>query len=156
MRSHWHLRMFVWSICAFKGNICPAKKHVWNCAFWQPRSHWAIPFFKWKPLGRKLVTRVCSNRPFPSSLVPLFQSESKCDTILMKMTFISMKMKLHAELIFIWKVSHLDSFWNRGTRKLGNGLSLFASFLFLASIPFNTFKPKNVDHEVLVVFVSMN
>ena len=27
-----------------------------------------------------------------------------------------MKMKLHAKLIFIWKVSHLDSFWNRGTR----------------------------------------
>ena len=33
-----------------------------------------------------------------------------------------MKMKLHAELIFIWKVSHLDSFWNRGIRELGNGL----------------------------------
>ena len=33
-----------------------------------------------------------------------------------------MRMKLHAELIFIRKVSHLDSFWNRGTRELGNGL----------------------------------
>ena len=31
-------------------------------------------------------------------------------------------MKLQAELIFIWKVLHLDSFWNRGTRDLGNGL----------------------------------
>ena len=41
------------------------------------------------------------NRPFPSSLAPLFQSESKCETILMKMTLICMKMKLHAELIFI-------------------------------------------------------
>ena len=41
------------------------------------------------------------NRPFPSSLVPLFQSKSKCETILIKMTFICMKMKLHAELIFI-------------------------------------------------------
>ena len=50
------------------------------------------------------------NRPFPSSLVPLFQSESKCETILMKMTLICMRMKLHAELIFIRKVSHLDSF----------------------------------------------
>ena len=59
---------------------------------------------------------------FPSSLVPLFQSESKCETILMKMTLICMRMKLHAELIYIWKVSHLDSFWNRGTRELGNGL----------------------------------
>ena len=29
---------------------------------------------------------MCSNRPFPSSLVSLFQSESKCETILMKMT----------------------------------------------------------------------
>ena len=63
-----------------------------------------------------------TNRPFPSSLVPLFQSESKCETILMKMTLICMRMKLHAELIFIWMVSHLDSFWNRGTRELGNGL----------------------------------
>ena len=62
------------------------------------------------------------NRPFPCSLVPLFQSESKCKTILMKMTLIYMRMKLHAELIFIWKVSHLDSFWSRGTRELGNGL----------------------------------
>ena len=26
------------------------------------------------------------------------------------------------KLIFIWKVLHLDSFWNRGTRDLGNGL----------------------------------
>ena len=41
------------------------------------------------------------NRPFPSSLVPLFQSESKCETILMKMTLICIKMKKHAELIFI-------------------------------------------------------
>ena len=62
------------------------------------------------------------NRPFPSSLVPLFQSESKCETILMKMTLICKRMKLHAQLIFIWKISHLDSFWNRGTRELGNGL----------------------------------
>ena len=62
------------------------------------------------------------NRPFPSSLLPQFQSESKCETFLMKMTLICMKMKLHAELIFIWKVSPLDSLWNRGTRELGNGL----------------------------------
>ena len=62
------------------------------------------------------------NRPFPSSLVPLFQSESKCETILMKMTLICKKMNLHAELIFIWKVLHSDSFWKRGARELGNGL----------------------------------
>ena len=62
------------------------------------------------------------NRPFPSSLVPLFQSESKCETILMKMTLICMKMKLHAELIFVCKVSDFDSFWNWGARELGNDL----------------------------------
>ena len=42
-----------------------------------------------------------ADRPFPSSLVPLFQSEAKCESILIKMTLICMKMKLHAELIFI-------------------------------------------------------
>ena len=57
-----------------------------------------------------------------SSLVPLFQSKSKCKTIVMKVTLIYMKMKLHAELIFILKVSHLDSVSYPGTRELGNGL----------------------------------
>ena len=69
-----------------------------------------------------VTIQIGSNRPFPSSLVPLFHKEAKCETILMKMTLICMKMKLHAELIFIWKVSHLDSFWSRDTRELGNGL----------------------------------
>ena len=41
------------------------------------------------------------NRPLASSLVPLFQSESKCVNILMKMTLICMKMKLQEELSFI-------------------------------------------------------
>ena len=63
-----------------------------------------------------------TNRSFPSTLVPLFQRESKCETVLMKMTLICMKKKLRAEVIFIWKVSLLDSLWNRGTRELGNGL----------------------------------
>ena len=85
---------------------------------WFLHQVWKIRSFIWS----KSIW--CSNRPFPSSLVPLFQSESKCETILMKMTLICMKMKLHAELIFIWKVSHLDLFWNRGTRELGNGLFL--------------------------------
>ena len=67
------------------------------------------------------------NRPFPSSLVPLFQSESKYETILIKMTFICEKMKLRAELIFI------DSVWNRGTRELGNGL-LSSYYYFLNTL----------------------
>ena len=77
---------------------------------------------QWPGLWMAARLVVMLNRPFPSSLVPLFQSESKCKTIVMKMTLICIRMKLHAELIFIWKVSHLDSFWDRGTRELGNGL----------------------------------
>ena len=83
---------------------------------------WKFTDTKVPALRNLNLVKTRDNRPFPSSLVPLFQSESKCETILMKMTLICMKMKLHAELIFIRKVSHLDSFWNRGTRELGNGL----------------------------------
>ena len=39
------------------------------------------------------------------------------------MTLICMKMKLHAALILIWKVLHLDLFWNRGTSELGMAYS---------------------------------
>ena len=42
-----------------------------------------------------------SNRPFLSSLVPLCPSESKCETILIKMTLICIQMKLYEEVIFI-------------------------------------------------------
>ena len=60
----------------------------------------------WKLFHKKIrkltqTLGVIRNRPFPSSLVPLFQRESKCETILMKMTFICMKKKLRTELIFI-------------------------------------------------------
>ena len=58
------------------------------------------------------VTRIVN-----SSLVPLSQGDSECEN-----DFDLQNMKLQAELIFIWKVSHLDSVWNRGTRELGNGV----------------------------------
>ena len=48
-----------------------------------------------------LTSVVPENRPFTSYLVPLFQSKSKWETILMKITLICMKMKLRAELTFI-------------------------------------------------------
>ena len=81
---------------------------------------WLCVLYPWRIL---IITPTLDlNRPFPSSLAHLFQSESKCETILMKMTLICMKKKLRVELIFIWKVSHLDSLWNRGTRELGNDL----------------------------------
>ena len=42
-----------------------------------------------------------SNRPFPSCLLPLFQNESKCETIQMKMSLIYMKINTQVKLIFI-------------------------------------------------------
>ena len=53
-----------------------------------------VPFVRQSSLFISSVRNELFNRPFPCSVVPLFQSESKCDAILMKM-------KLHAELIFI-------------------------------------------------------
>ena len=65
------------------------------------------------------------NRPFPSSLVPLFQSKSKCETFHMKMSSTHRFFFMQIKVIFIRMVSHLDSLWNRGTRELGNGLLQF-------------------------------
>ena len=63
-----------------------------------------------------------SNRPFPSSLVPLFQNESKCETFHVKMSSACSFIVMQIKVIFIRMVSHLNSLWNRGTRELGNGL----------------------------------
>ena len=59
---------------------------------------------------------------FPSSLVPLFQNESKCETFQMKMSSVCSFILLQIKVIFIRMVSNLDSHLNRGTRELGNGL----------------------------------
>ena len=48
-----------------------------------------------------LIFAAFSSRFVDFAVVPLFQSESKCETIVMKMTLICMKIKLHGELIFI-------------------------------------------------------
>ena len=55
----------------------------------------------------RILVRI--NRPFPSSLVPLFQSESKWETILMKMSSTCSFIFMQIKLIFIRMVSHLDS-----------------------------------------------
>ena len=72
--------------------------------------------------GKVIMITSHEYRPFPSSLVPLFQNESKCETFHMKMSsacsFIFMQIKVN----FIRMVLHLDSLWNRGRRELGNGL----------------------------------
>ena len=107
-----------WLIFTF----CRLKLNFWQTDLFWPEKHRSVIFL----VNLRFILQ---NRPFPSSLVPLFQSESKCETILTEMTFICMKMKLHAELIFIWKVSHLDSFWDRGTRELWSGLLTYAKNL---------------------------
>ena len=63
----------------------------------------------------------CFNRPFLSSLNPLFQTSPSVKLFIWKWdlhAFIFMQMKV----IFIRMVSHLDSLWNRGTKELRNGL----------------------------------
>ena len=71
---------------------------------------------------RGYMTSRWRNRPFPSSLVPLFQSESKSETFHMKMSSARSFFFMQIKVIFIRMGSHLDSLWNRGTRVLGNGL----------------------------------
>ena len=71
------------------------------------------------------ISRYLTNRPFPSSLEPLFQNESKCETFYMKMSSACSFIFMEIKAIFIRMVSHLDSLWNRGTRELGNGLLFY-------------------------------
>ena len=49
------------------------------------------------------------NRPFPSSLVPLFQNESKCKTFHMKLSCACSFIFMQIKVIFIRIVLHLDS-----------------------------------------------
>ena len=52
---------------------------------------------------------VHKNRPFPSSLVPPFHNESKCETFRMKMSSACSFIFMQIKVIFIGMVSHLDS-----------------------------------------------
>ena len=49
----------------------------------------------------KVAVYVDYNRPFPSYLLPLFQNESRCETIHMKMSFTCMSIFMQVKLIFI-------------------------------------------------------
>ena len=89
--------------------------------------------------------------------MPLFQSESKGESILMWMSLICMKMKQHAELIFIWKVPHLDSFWNRGSTELGIWpINLVRMFVCMQVSTFiwmkTTFSPSSINSYTIVIF----
>ena len=48
-----------------------------------------------------------TNRPFPSSLLPLSQNESKCETFLTKLSSARSFIFMQIKVIFIRMVSHL-------------------------------------------------
>ena len=54
------------------------------------------------------------NGPFASSLMPLFQNESKCETFHMKMCSTRSFIFMQTKVILIRMVLHVDSLWNRG------------------------------------------
>ena len=49
------------------------------------------------------------NRPLPISVVPLYQTESKCETFHIKMSSVRCFIFMQIKVIFIRMVSHLDS-----------------------------------------------
>ena len=88
---------------------------------------WDALFARFNLNRRQQKKKPDFNRQFPSSPVPLFQSESKCETFHMKMSSTRRFFFMQIKVIFIRMVSHLDSLWSRGTRELGNGLSISGS-----------------------------
>ena len=48
-----------------------------------------------KRLSQYRWFEILTNRPFPSSLGPLYQNEVRCSTFLVEMSFICMRMKTH-------------------------------------------------------------
>ena len=106
-------------------NICPCARDITYNMFEDVRTVlYVFMSLSWS-FGVLRITGKCTNRPFLSSLVPLFQNESKCETFHMKMSSACSFILMQIKVIFITTVSHLDSFWNRGTRELGNGLLPF-------------------------------
>ena len=57
-------------------------------------------------MGREIQD---ANRPFPSSLIPLFQNESKYETFHTKMSSACSFIFMQIKVISIRMVSHLDS-----------------------------------------------
>jgi len=57
-------------------------------------SNWIVFLNGKHPSSICMSCLLVQNRPFPSYLVPLFQSKSLCKAFHMKMTLICMKMKL--------------------------------------------------------------
>ena len=84
-----------------------SKEELLNCFLHPFAAMPASTFYRRKQVYDEM--RAGCNRPFPSSLVPLFQNESKCETFLMKMSSACSFIFMQIKLIFIRMVSHLDS-----------------------------------------------
>ena len=115
---------------------------VLNCVFPLAQQLLVFPYYSSLMFYLREQRGRVSNRPFPSSLVPLFQNESKCETFHMKMSSACSFIFMQIKVIFIRMVSLLDSLWNRGTRELGNGL-LSLLHILMIWITFITFYIKH-------------
>ena len=72
----------------------------------------------------------CINRPFPSSLVPLFQIESKCETFHLKMS--------SASSFLLMQISHFHTLARFETEAQGSSEMAYSILKFV-------FEPKNTD-----------
>ena len=66
-------------------------------------------FTKQKLKDPNYLLMIEQNRPVPSSLVPLFQNESKCETFHMNMSSACSFFFMQIKVIFIRMVWHFDS-----------------------------------------------
>ena len=102
-----------------------------------------IIIIRFRQLHSHSSTRRVCNRPFPSSLVPLFQNESKCETFHMKMSSAFSFIFMQIKVIFIRIFAHLNPLWNRGTSQ---GKSEMAFWLNLIIT--------NQNHKSLVTYIT--
>lgn len=86
------------------------------------QNHLEKDSWHWTKWDGFVMGRGTGNRPFTSSLLPLFQPEFKCETILMKISSACSFLFMQNKVTFIRMVLHWDSLWSICTRQLGNGL----------------------------------
>ena len=74
-----------------------------------------------------------SNRQFSELPFASVSKRVQCETIHMEMCSAYMLVFIQIKFISLWEVLHEDSFWNGGTRWLGNGLLEFGNVCFCGS-----------------------
>ena len=70
----------------------------------------------------------------------------------MKVSFTHKSIHMKIQPIFIWKVLHLDSFWNRGRRQLGNGIVYLLAGKINTRTLYDTFCLFNNDQDAVKFF----